>query len=190
MGFDIVLASASPRRRELLKETGLEYSVRPADVNEEIAEGTPPHLACMNNAFKKAQCAAAGQENVLAIGADTIVFCERILGKPADEQDAFETLCLLRNRPHQVFTGVSLVSSDGSIRKVFYDCTEVVFGDYTDEEIQAYIDSGNPMDKAGSYAIQSSWRSNVAAVNGSLSNVIGLPMEKLIEELSGIGILK
>lgn len=190
MSYKIVLASASPRRRELLKEMGLEYTVVPVDVNEYIEPDTPPHLACMNNALKKAQAAAAsGGEDTISIGADTIVYCESILGKPEDEADAFRTLQMLRNRAHQVYTGVGIVSGDGRIKKVFYDCTDVVFDDYPDADIEEYIRSGEPMDKAGSYAIQGGWYSKVCSVNGSISNVIGLPTEKLERELSGIGIL-
>ncbi len=182
----IVLASGSPRRKELLRQAVPEFVIITADVPETVPEGTPPHLACMFNAFRKASAVAGQLEAGLVIGADTIVYDRRILGKPADEQDAAETLRALRNRAHQVMTGVSLISADGTVRRVFYDVTEVTFGEYSDEEIAAYVRSGEPMDKAGSYAIQGSWRSHVTAVEGSLSNVIGLPMEMLVKELAGL----
>lgn len=182
----IILASGSPRRKELLRQAVPEFEIMTADVTETVPEGTPPHLACMFNAFRKASAAAGPLQEGLVIGADTIVYDRRILGKPADERDAAETLRALRSRTHQVMTGVSLISADGTVRRVFYDVTEVTFGEYSEEEIAAYVQSGEPMDKAGSYAIQGSWRSHVTAVEGSLSNVIGLPMEKLMKELAGL----
>lgn len=180
----IILASGSPRRKELLKEIVSSFDIITSDASETVPQGTPPHLACMFNAFRKASEVAGRIREGLVIGADTIVYDRRILGKPADEEDAVNMLLSLRGRKHQVMTGVSLVSADGKIRRVFYDRTFVTFGDYSREDILAYVRSGEPMDKAGSYAIQGSWSSHVTAVEGSLSNVIGLPLERLKKELS------
>ena len=215
----VVLASGSPRRLELLHRLVPAFTVMTSDAEEGIPEGTPPHLACMYNAFRKAmrvadqlaeahpleadELSAADQAEsketlpgmesgnadsgeTLVIGADTIVFAERILGKPADEKEAFRTLQFLRGRTHQVLTGVALVTPDGRLRRVFYDCTEVTFSDYSDEAVREYIRSGEPMDKAGSYAIQGSWGSMVTNTEGSTYNVIGLPVEKLERELSSV----
>lgn len=179
-----ILASGSPRRKELIRAVVPVFDIIPADVSEVIPDGTPPRLACMYNAFKKALDVAERIEEGFVIGADTIVYDRRILGKPADEEDAVRMLRSLRGRTHQVMTGVSLISGDGKARRVFYDVTDVTFGEYSEEEIRTYVRSGEPMDKAGSYAIQGSWSSHVTAVKGSLSNVIGLPMERLAEELS------
>ncbi len=185
MGDRLVLASGSPRRKELLQSAGLAFEVITSDVSEAVPEGTPPHLACMFNAFKKASDVAGRIGRGLVIGADTIVCDRRILGKPADGEEAVRMLQSLRGRTHQVMTGVSLMAGDGSVRRVFYDVTSVTFENFSDEEILAYVRSGEPMDKAGSYAIQGSWSSHVTAVDGSLTNVIGLPMERLMEELFG-----
>lgn len=182
----IILASRSPRRKELLGQAVPEFEVITTDVPETVPEGTPPHLACMFNAFRKASAAAARCREGLVIGADTIVYDRKILGKPADEKEAADMLRSLKNRTHQVMTGVSLVSADGAVRRVFCDVTSVTFGDYGEEEIRDYVLSGEPMDKAGSYAIQGVWGRHAVAVEGSLTNVIGLPMEKLMQELTAL----
>lgn len=192
-GIDrVVLASGSPRRLELLRGLIPDFTVMTSDAEEAFPEGTPPHQACMYNALKKAMDVAERLKDpgetgrILVIGADTIVFAECILGKPADEEDAFRTLSFLRGRAHQVYTGVALVTPDGLLRRVFFDRTDVRFGEYSDEAIRDYIRTGDPMDKAGSYAIQGSWGAMVTDTAGSIGNVIGLPVEMLEKEISRI----
>ena len=206
MNKRIILASASPRRIEILRSHGVEAEVVPADVDESLPEGTEPRLACMYNALKKAlhvediimkeqRSAADGghaddnaeQPDALIIAADTIVYDGRILGKPADDEDAFRTLSELRARTHQVMTGVAVIDAGKLDKRVFCEITSVSFDDYSDEEIRAYIATGEPADKAGSYAIQGQWSSHVTCTEGDHFNVIGLPWERLRRELISLG---
>ena len=206
MNKRIILASASPRRIEILRSHGVEAEVVPADVDESLPEGTEPRLACMYNALKKAlhvediimkeQRSAvdgghaddnAEQPDALIIAADTIVYDGRILGKPADDEDAFRTLSELRARTHQVMTGVAVIDAGKLDKRVFCEITSVSFDDYSDEEIRAYIATGEPADKAGSYAIQGQWSSHVTCTEGDHFNVIGLPWERLRRELISLG---
>ena len=187
MNHKIILASASPRRIEILKNNGITAEIIPADVDENIPEGTPPHLACMYNALKKALAVESQQTEGIIIAADTIVYNETMLGKPADEEEAFKMLSDLRNKSHSVMTGVALADAATHRRHVFYEETKVVFGDYSDDEIHQYIASGEPMDKAGAYAIQGGWGRQVTSVDGDFSNVIGLPWDRLKAELERFG---
>lgn len=187
MSAKIILASASPRRRELMARGGIACDIVPAHVNEDIPEGTQPRIACMYNALKKAQDVAAGHEDSYVIGADTIVWDGRILGKPVDEADAFRTLAELRNRTHSVYTGMCIILASQRITRIFYEKTDVVFGDYSDDDIRAYIKTGEPMDKAGSYAVQGAWSEHVTEIRGSRDNVIGLPVDRIAAELDRLG---
>jgi len=121
------------------------------------------------------------------IAADTIVYNGTMLGKPVDEDDAFRMLSDLRNKSHSVMTGVALADAETHRRHVFFEETKVHFGDYSDEDIRQYIASGEPMDKAGSYAIQGGWGRMVTSVEGDFANVIGLPWDRLKEELDRFG---
>jgi len=183
----IILASASPRRIEILKNNGITADIMPADVDENIPEGTPPHLACMYNALKKALAVESQVTEGVIIAADTIVYNGTMLGKPVDEDDAFRMLSDLRNKSHSVMTGVALADAETHRRHVFFEETKVHFGDYSDEDIRQYIASGEPMDKAGSYAIQGGWGRMVTSVEGDFANVIGLPWDRLKEELDRFG---
>ena len=183
----IILASASPRRIEILKNNGINAEIIPADVDENIPEGTPPHLACMYNALKKALAVESQQSEGVIIAADTIVYNGTMLGKPADEDDAFRMLSELRGKSHSVMTGVALADAVTHRRHVFYEETKVHFGDYSDEEIRQYIASGETMDKAGAYAIQGGWGRMVTSVEGDFANVIGLPWDRLRHELEKFG---
>lgn len=201
MNKRIILASASPRRIEILRTHGVEAEVVPADVDESLPEGTEPRIACMYNALKKAlyveniimkEYADAGdgdakQPDALIIAADTIVYDGRILGKPADDEDAFRTLSELRARTHSVMTGVAVIDAGKLDKRVFCETTSVSFDDYSDDEIRAYIATGEPADKAGSYAIQGLWSSHVTDTEGDYFNVIGLPWERLRRELVSLG---
>ena len=201
MNKRIILASASPRRTEILKMHGVEAEIIPADVDESLPDGTEPRIACMYNALKKAlyvenvimkESEASGadpakQPDALIIAADTIVYDGRILGKPVDDEDAFRTLSELRAKTHQVMTGVAVIDASRLDRRVFCETTSVSFDDYSDDEIRAYIATGEPADKAGSYAIQGRWSSHVTDTEGDRFNVIGLPWERLRRELVSLG---
>ncbi len=193
MNKRIILASASPRRIEILRMHGVEAEVVPADVDESLPDGTEPRMACMYNALKKALYVEniimneAAEPDALIIAADTIVYNGRILGKPADDEDAFKTLSELRAKTHQVMTGVAVIDAGRKDKRVFCEITSVSFDDYSDEDIKAYIATGEPADKAGSYAIQGIWSSHVTDTEGDRFNVIGLPWERLRRELVSLG---
>lgn len=187
----IVLASASPRRRELLAGLGLEYTVLVSGVEEQITEKEPARVVEELSARKaydvlQRLLSADSQEEFLVIGADTIVAVEgHILGKPADARAAAEMLKQLSDRRHQVYTGVTLYHySRGEIgRRTFHECTQVLFYPMTEEEISWYISTGEPMDKAGAYGIQGLGSRFVKAIEGDYSNVVGLPVARLYQEL-------
>lgn len=169
---EMILASASPRRKELLSSMGIAFSVIVADA-QEATEGSPDVLV-MENAALKATAVAALHPDRMVLGSDTVVCVDgRVLGKPKDEEDAFCMLRALSGREHQVYTGVCLIK-DGK-KDVRCDKTDVFFTSLSDEEIRDYIRTGEPMDKAGAYAIQGIAGMFVEKICGSFSNVIGLP---------------
>lgn len=189
----LILASASPRRRDILKQMGLEFSVLAADVDEKLTTDIPSlaveelsrrkALACL----EKVRGEESIQKPVLILGADTVVACEgRILGKPSDSEDACRMLSLLQGRSHQVYTGVTLVrlgGKDGEVqRKTFYEVTDVHFYPMTQEEIRLYVDTGEPMDKAGAYGIQGLGARFIRRIEGDYNNVVGLPAARLYQE--------
>lgn len=185
----LVLASSSPRRGMLLEEGGFSFVRVEADVSEELSQGISPESAVKELALRKAQAGlnhwlkCGGSLEDVILGADTIVVLEdQILGKPRDEKDAEEMLAALSGREHDVYTGVALVNGAGR-----QECgavrTAVYFRSLTREEILEYIATGEPEDKAGSYGIQGLGARFVDHYEGSLSNVIGLPMEYVTERL-------
>ena len=174
----VVLAIGSPRRRELLARLIPEFEVLVADVDEEALTVPDPFETAERLAEAKARAVARLRPEALVIGGDTVVALgETQLAKPKDEADARRMLRALSGRRHVVATGVSLVSPQGV--ETFHDRTWVVFRDLTDDEIAAYVATGEPMDKAGAYAIQGGAAGFVASREGSESNVIGLPLELL-----------
>jgi septum formation protein len=180
----IILASASPRRREILAAHGVTPVVIPADADETLPDDLlqKPAEAAMYLASLKARAVYETYHDsapALILGADTIVYKDRIIGKPADEADAFAILSSLRDTQHSVITGVSLIDAATGAETVFYEETFVTFKDYPDEEIRRFVREEPPYDKSGSYAIQSSWSKNVAAIDGDVENVIGLPWAKI-----------
>ena len=190
----IILASASPRRKELLAKAGISFTVIPA-AGEEKRTSENPGEAVQQLARDKAEWVAQSlaecEEGTLVIGSDTIVVFEnRILGKPKDRRDAAETLEKLQGNTHQVYTGVTvLIKKKGKWEKhSFAECTDVTFYPVTDEEIHAYIKSGEPMDKAGSYGIQGNFGIYVKGIHGEYTNVVGLPVGRLFYELKKLGI--
>lgn len=200
----IILASGSPRRKELLEQIGLEFEICPAK-GEEIITKSIPEEVVMELSKQKAEeiaagVAAFGEQNreittpsdILVIGADTVVAYDgKILGKPKDEADAKAMLTMLSGNTHSVFTGVTLVLIDkegkaGEI--VFYEKTDVTMHPMTEAEIERYVASGEPMDKAGSYAIQGKCAIHIEKITGDYNNVVGLPIARIYQELKKVGI--
>jgi septum formation protein len=186
----IVLASASPRRTELMTLAGIEFLVVPADINEEVLPGEEPAEHVLRLAREKADAVAATTNGRFFIGADTVVVLDdRIMGKPADEAEAFRMLSELSGRNHEVITGFSVFDKVSGIHLSRCVRTDVTFKELTEGEIRAYISSGCPMDKAGAYAMQGGAVHFIRSICGSYTNVIGLPMTELYETLCQLGAL-
>lgn len=200
----IILASASPRRKELLEQIGLEFEICPAK-GEEVISKTIPEEVVMELSGQKAKEVAAmvksyelehadltTPQDLLVIGADTVVACDdKILGKPKDEADAKRMLHLLSGRDHAVYTGVTFVFLDKKGRAgahTFYEKTSVTMKQLTDLEIARYVATGEPMDKAGSYGIQGKCAIYIDRIEGDYNNVVGLPVARIYKELQGLGI--
>ena len=184
----LVLASASPRRRALLHEHGYEFEVRvPAGVEEIAPAHLSPGETVLANARAKVRACIVREADAIVLGVDTEVFFEgRVLGKPADMEAAFAMLRRLNGRTHEVYSGV-WIAGQGRERG-FVEVTSVRFHRRTDAELKRYLARIHPLDKAGAYAAQEDRGEMIASVAGSFSNVIGLPMERLREELRGFGI--
>lgn len=186
----IVLASASPRRRELLAQIGLEFEVIPGQ-GEEIITRTEPKDIVMELAETKAKEIYNGTKDIVVIGADTIVVHNgHIMGKPADKADAEAMLTELCGDTHQVYTGVAFLwQEDGKdLKHTFYACTDVSVYPADVEEIRAYIETGEPMDKAGAYGIQGRFAAWIQGIQGDYSNVVGLPVGRVYQELKAKGL--
>ena len=172
---EIILASRSPRRSELLTAAGISFEVLAADIDETPHASESPARYVERLAIEKARAVFQLRPDARVLGADTTVTIDgRILGKPVDEQDASEMLRLLRGRAHDVHTGVSLISAAGI--KSAVDTTRVWFAPMTDEDIQWYVATGEPVDRAGAYAIQGFASRFIPRIEGSYSNVVGLPV--------------
>lgn len=191
----LILASGSPRRRDLLAETGYDFTVYTAPFDERTVKIADPAIGVQNLARGKALAACAAyekeygsSEDCLFLGADTIVVLDgQPMGKPADEADARRTLKTLSGRTHEVYTGVALVY--GNRRETFACRTDVTFYDLTDDEIRRYTASGESMDKAGSYGIQGMGRLLIRHMDGDYFNVVGLPVAAVYRALKQHGIL-
>jgi len=187
----IVLASASPRRVELLSSAGIEFEVIPGDVSEEILTGETPEDYVERLARAKAEDVARKTDGCFFIGADTIVLCDgEIMGKPEDSADAERMLNKLSGIPHEVITGFAIYDKerDGVIADTVR--TRVYFKQLSDEEIRAYIATGCPFDKAGAYAIQGGAAHMVEKIEGSYTNVVGLPLCEVVETLRRMGAIE
>lgn len=182
----IILASKSPRRQELLKLMGIDFRVVLRDVDETYPDGLKPSEIALYISEKKAKAFDELLDDQIVITADTIVVIDgKILGKPEDDKHAMEILSTLSGNMHEVITAVSLLKN-GRIHS-FYEVSEVFFKTLTREQIDYYIRTGNPMDKAGAYGIQE-WIGLIAIerINGSYTNVVGLPTHRLYQELREI----
>ena len=186
----IILASASPRRTELMSLAGIEFSVVPADINEAVLPGENPSEHVMRLSREKADVVAGTTNGRFFIGADTVVVLDdRIMGKPADEAEAFQMLSALSGRNHEVITGFSVFDKVSGIHLSRCVRTEVTFKELSEGEIRSYIATGCPMDKAGAYAMQGGAVHFIRSISGSYTNVIGLPMTELYETLCQLGAL-
>lgn len=208
----IILASASPRRRELLEQIGLNFEICPAKGEEIITKEVPEEVvmelasqkarevAGMVKAYEEDHAELMTPQDILVIGADTVVACgaegavgdrQSILGKPRDEEDAFRMLSGLQGKVHSVYTGVSLIFLDASGKAgehTFYEKTDVTMRAMDEEEIRRYIATGEPMDKAGAYGIQGKCAIYIDKIDGDYNNVVGLPVAAIYRELKKLGI--
>ena len=185
----IILASNSPRRRELLAQIGLSFTVAPADVDESVLAGELPEAYAVRVALDKARVAAKRAGEGIVIAADTIVVIgDSILGKPADARDAEGMLALLAGKEHCVVTGLAVMDAATARSVTRISVTKVWFRDLTDREIAAYVGTGEPLDKAGAYGIQERGALLVERIEGCYSNVVGLPLSLLGEMLREFGV--
>lgn len=199
----IILASASPRRKDLLEQIGMEFEICPAK-GEEVITQSQPDAVVLELSRQKAEEVAAGvltynethpdlatPQDILVIGADTVVaYGNEILGKPKDEADAKRMLDLLQGNTHSVYTGITLVFIDKSGRTgeyCFFEKTDVTMYPMDEDEINRYIATGEPMDKAGSYGIQGRCAIYIKQIEGDYNNVVGLPVARLYQELRRVG---
>ena len=182
----LILASSSPRRRELMREAGFIFEVETADIDESLAEGEEPAAAALRLAEQKALSVSSRHMDRLTVGADTLVAVDdKIFGKPADRAEAENMLRSLSGRTHRVYTGVA-VSRGGDILVSFCECTYVTFFSLTGAEIEEFISTKESYDKAGAYAIQGRGALLVKKIDGCYSNVVGLPVSRLARELKAL----
>ena len=181
----LILASASPRRAELLKLLPLKFRVLPSDAPEVAYEHLSPQEVCQLNAHRKARAVAKQIPDALVLAADTLVFLDNeIFGKPRNLAEARWMIGQLQGRHHQVVTGVCLLHLRHHREKIFAVSTDVLFHPLNTRQIRDYLTTIHPLDKAGAYAIQDSGEKIISEISGSYSNVVGLPVERLREELA------
>lgn len=191
MSKTIILASKSPRRIELMRQHGLDPVVSPSQAAEILPETITPESAVMYLAFLKSWDTVSKHmdeyDDMIVIGADTVVvYDNKIIGKPTGPSDAFTTLSMLRNNVHSVITGVSIIEKSGNTvsKECFYETTQVHFTSYSDEELLAYVNTEEPYDKAGGYAIQQTFGKYVDHIEGDYDNVVGFPITRVLEYLN------
>jgi nucleoside triphosphate pyrophosphatase len=185
----IILASASPRRKELLEKIGLKFEVEPSDYAEDMRPGLSLDELARAISLEKARAVAGRHKNAIVIAADTfIVFRGKIMGKPGTEAEARRMLMRLRGKPHSVITGFTILDTDSDKVLTKSVATVVHIKNLTPEEVDAYVKSGEPLDKAGAYAIQGLGSVIVERIEGDYFNVIGLPLCALSEGLKEFGI--
>ncbi len=188
----IILASSSPRRQAFLHDLGLDFAVMPADVDETPLPAESPTALARRLAESKAQAVAArlpAGRDVVVVAADTIVAMGmQQLGKPDDKADASRMLAMLRDREHEVHSAVCVLDAASGCAHTRVNTTVVWMRNYSDKEIATYVESGDPLDKAGAYAIQHPEFNPAQTIDGCLSNVVGLPLDDLCELLVAVGI--
>lgn len=185
----LVLASASPRRRQLLSQLGLDFITIPSEIEEEGYGDLPPMEQVMALARAKAERVALGLSDAIVLGADTLVVCQgQVLGKPATSQEAEAMLSFLSGKSHEVYTGVAVIKVPGMISRQAWERTEVRFRQLTLREIRAYVATGEPLDKAGAYGIQGLGALLVESICGDFFNVVGLPLVRTVALLQEFGI--
>ena len=186
----VILASASPRRKELLAQIGIIPEIIPSSTEETVTSENPADIVRELSAQKCRDVASRADGDAIVIGSDTIVTLGgEILGKPADEADAFRMLSELQGRTHEVYTGVTLnLLRDGVCvrEEIFFEKTEVMVAPMSEEEIRAYIRSGDPMDKAGAYGIQGAFARHIEGIRGDYFTVVGLPLCRLWQAMQRI----
>lgn len=180
----LILASASPRRRDLLAQLGLDFHVVPATVDETPQPHEMPMHFVQRMASAKAEQVAVQYPNACVLGADTIVVLDHhIFGKPRDNEGALAMLTSLQGKTHQVITGFALIAKKRTMIEVATVTTSVTFGTYCDAVLRSYVQTGEPMDKAGAYGIQGIGGLLVQEISGSYSNVVGLPLQAVVQIL-------
>ncbi len=183
----IVLASASPRRKDLLRNAGIDFVLKPSNIPEVLHPGEAPDAFAKRMAREKASAVAAQHPDQIVLGADTVVVVDdQALGKPENEQDAVRMLRLLSGRKHEVITGVCLMGKNFEDTRC--ESTAVYFSELSDDDVRAYVASGEPMDKAGAYAIQGGASPWIAKIDGDYSNVVGLPVSLVLRMLRQHGV--
>ena len=190
MTVKLILASESPRRKELLTQLGLSFSIRPSNADETLSE-TVPEIVVKELAYRKASSVANQVEHALIIGADTLVVCDQeMLGKPQDEADAMKMLLRLQGRAHQVVSGIALVEViNGKIRRSEIEAkkTDVWMLPLSERQIRGYIQTGEPLDKAGAYGIQGIGAAFIDKIEGCYFNVVGLSLSLLVQMMDRMG---
>lgn len=182
--MDIILASASPRRKEILGNTNLKFEVIKSDIDEVILPEESPYQVVMRLAYEKSIDIASYNRNKLIIGADTIVCLDNmILGKPKNELDAIDMIKKLSGRTHQVITGISLINLDANKKIIDYVVSNVKFKNLSHEDVMDYIQTNESLDKAGAYGIQGYGALLVEEIQGDYFNIVGLPISKLSDLL-------
>lgn len=180
----IILASNSPRRKEILDNVGVKFSVMGSDIEEIVRAGEKPESVVMALAFEKAiDIASRVEDNSIIVAADTIVYKNSILGKPTDDKDAYKMLKSLSGSSHEVYTGFTVLRANTNLKITEYVKTKVVFKELDDETINRYIETREPMGKAGAYAIQGYGSTLIDYIVGDYFNVVGLPISRLSEVL-------
>jgi septum formation protein len=185
----VILASGSPRRRELMTRLGINFQYVTSTAKEDMNPETPVGDLTIKNAAMKGYDVANIYDEAFIIAADTIVACEgRIFGKPKSEDDIYDALRFLSGKKHQVTTGVAIINKRAGVCERFFRTTDVYFKNYGDGFIKWYINTDEPMDKAGSYAIQGKGCLMVEKIDGCYDNVVGLPVSELFERLVKFGV--
>lgn len=191
--YRIILASSSPRRIEILRQNQIEPIIIHPTAEESLDKGISPEDAVVELALRKAKSVLdlltldpplqKIEDPILIIGADTIVYSDRIIGKPKNKEDAFNILKYLCGKEHFVATGVALLDLNTKREKTFYEITKVGFKKYKDDDILSYIETEEPYDKAGGYAIQGGWKDQIEYIEGDYNNVVGFPWDRIKTEI-------